>query len=472
MKSTQFIMSICIRLFLGIQLRAELSHDDHHQPGIPRCHEASAVSCAGRLVIRVEETGCEVEAAVRYSLEGRVVAATNKIREHCAPFEMGTREALEASRTKPHINPHLWRSSSAALEQGLPSAPSCRRTPWRPPGHVPRSARSVSYAYLAVHLKSLYISPPRPLRQRSIAQAGEESINSSLYAATTVNGDRLCQSSICNCSTRIRDRGADEVTLSEHRAYTTLPSFSRRLRWSQAATIGTMVCRATALRRSCRTIPLLGNSWHRSGVQRRSSLRRHASTSFRQRQEVGLQDPALGFCDRRPDAPTGGRPHRSGPTGAAPVLGSGHRQRRGTQAVETKNGFVVEIGQSKKSLRAAQLMALPGVTAQERVQSSCAAVEGFSIILPADGLFMACRYAHSQSGDTLAAASNLALGAGGFSSRSRTLRLSRWESCTSSAFSNLLPECAATSGRSLRQRSAACCTSYLYIFKSHATIRS
>src|ERR1039457_2060643 len=52
-----------------------------------------------------------------------------------------------------------------------------------------------------------------------------------------------------------------------------------------------------------------------------------------------------------------------------------------------------------------------------------------------DRLFVPCRRNHDRRGSARAAARNLAFGAGGFSSRSRTRRLSRAESCTRSASS-------------------------------------
>ena len=80
--------------------------------------------------------------------------------------------------------------------------------------------------------------------------------------------------------------------------------------------------------------------------------------------------------------------------------------RGGAQAIETENGFVVGIVNRKEGFRSAQFVALAGVTAQEFVQR-------FG------------RYGNAQ-----AAVRSLEFGAGGFSSQSRTRKLSLSETCT------------------------------------------
>lgn len=100
------------------------------------------------------------------------------------------------------------------------------------------------------------------------------------------------------------------------------------------------------------------------------------------------------------------------------------------QAVEAKNGFVVGTVNRKKCFRTTQLMALPGVTAQEFVQCCFAAVERFPIMVLANRLFVPCRHNYDRFGNARAALSSFAFGAGGFSSRLRTRKLSLPESWT------------------------------------------
>jgi hypothetical protein len=76
------------------------------------------------------------------------------------------------------------------------------------------------------------------------------------------------------------------------------------------------------------------------------------------------------------------------------------------------------------------LMALASVTAQEFIQRFFAAVERFPIMFLADWLFVPRRHNQDRFGNARAAARSFAFGAGGFSSKSRTLKLSLRESCT------------------------------------------
>ena len=100
-----------------------------------------------------------------------------------------------------------------------------------------------------------------------------------------------------------------------------------------------------------------------------------------------------------------------------------------TQAIEGENGFVVSIVNRKKCFRAAPVVALASVSAQEFIERFFAAVERFAIMLFADRFFVPCRHIY-RFGKARAAANSFAFGAGGFSSRSRTRKLSLAESCT------------------------------------------
>ena len=61
---------------------------------------------------------------------------------------------------------------------------------------------------------------------------------------------------------------------------------------------------------------------------------------------------------------------------------------RRAQTVEAEDGFVIGIVDGKKSLGAAQFVALAGIQAQEFVQSFFSAVEGISVVSLRDGLFV------------------------------------------------------------------------------------
>ena len=110
--------------------------------------------------------------------------------------------------------------------------------------------------------------------------------------------------------------------------------------------------------------------------------------------------------------------------------------RCGAQTVEAENGFIAGVigvitgVNRKKSFRAAPFVALAGVTAQEFVQRFFAAFETFPVMLLANRLFVPRGHDYGRLCKARAAASSFALGAGGFSSRSRTRRLSLSESCT------------------------------------------
>jgi hypothetical protein len=67
-------------------------------------------------------------------------------------------------------------------------------------------------------------------------------------------------------------------------------------------------------------------------------------------------------------------------------------KRRGAQTIEAQNGFVVGIVNRKESFRAAPLVALAGVTAQEFIQRFLAAFERFPIVFLVDRLFVPCRH--------------------------------------------------------------------------------
>ena len=59
-----------------------------------------------------------------------------------------------------------------------------------------------------------------------------------------------------------------------------------------------------------------------------------------------------------------------------------------TQAIEAENGFLVGIVDGKEGFCPAQLVALPGISAQKFVQRLFAAVERISIVLLANWLFV------------------------------------------------------------------------------------
>lgn len=102
-----------------------------------------------------------------------------------------------------------------------------------------------------------------------------------------------------------------------------------------------------------------------------------------------------------------------------------------TQTIEAENSFVAGVVDRKERFCTAPVVALAGVTAQEFIQRFFAAVEGFAIMSFADRLLVPCRHDYDRRfGKARAAASSFAFGAGGFSNRSRTRKLSLAESCT------------------------------------------
>src|SRR4051794_2622260 len=111
-----------------------------------------------------------------------------------------------------------------------------------------------------------------------------------------------------------------------------------------------------------------------------------------------------------------------------PLIGDGC----GSQTVEAEYS-VVGIIDRKEGFRAALRVALARIPAQEIVQVVVAAIKGVPIVHLTDRLFMPGRSRHTDCGRALAAVNSLALGAGGFSSRSSTRRLSRSDSFRCSA---------------------------------------
>jgi hypothetical protein len=75
-------------------------------------------------------------------------------------------------------------------------------------------------------------------------------------------------------------------------------------------------------------------------------------------------------------------------------------------------------------------VAFAGAAAQKFIQRFFAAVEGLASMFLVDRLFMPCHHDYYRFGNARAAASSFAFGAGGFSSKLRTRKLSRPESCT------------------------------------------
>src|SRR5712691_1406940 len=97
--------------------------------------------------------------------------------------------------------------------------------------------------------------------------------------------------------------------------------------------------------------------------------------------------------------------------------------RDGAQTIKSENGFAGIVNR-KESFRAAAFVTLAGVTAQEFVERFVTAVETFPIMFLVNRLFVPRCHDYRRFGNARAAASSLALGAGGFSSRLRTRKLS------------------------------------------------
>ena len=90
----------------------------------------------------------------------------------------------------------------------------------------------------------------------------------------------------------------------------------------------------------------------------------------------------------------------------------------------------IGIVNRKERFCTAQLVAFAGVAAQEFIQRFFAAVERLAIMFLVDRLFVPCRHDYGRFDKARAAATSFAFGAGGFSSRSRTRKLSLPESFT------------------------------------------
>src|ERR1700683_3924193 len=103
---------------------------------------------------------------------------------------------------------------------------------------------------------------------------------------------------------------------------------------------------------------------------------------------------------------------------------AGIAHRRRAQAIEAENGFVIGILNREESFRTAPLMALASVTAQEFVQRLFAAIERFPIMFLANRRFVPRHHDYHRLGNARAAARSFAFGAGGFSSKSSTRKLS------------------------------------------------
>lgn len=102
------------------------------------------------------------------------------------------------------------------------------------------------------------------------------------------------------------------------------------------------------------------------------------------------------------------------------------------QTIEAKDDIVVRVVNRQECLRPSEFMALSGVTAEEFVQCRLATVESLTIMYLADRLLVPRSHHQNRFGNARAALSSFAFGDGGFSSRSRTRKLSRSDSCTCS----------------------------------------
>ena len=105
------------------------------------------------------------------------------------------------------------------------------------------------------------------------------------------------------------------------------------------------------------------------------------------------------------------------------VIGEGGRGK----TVESENGARVVVDR-QKGLRPTLVVALARKAHQKDVQLRVATVEGAAIVLPCNRFLMPWRNSHAGDGMAMAAARSLAFAAGGFSSSSRTRKLSRSDS--------------------------------------------
>ena len=125
----------------------------------------------------------------------------------------------------------------------------------------------------------------------------------------------------------------------------------------------------------------------------------------------------------------------TGQTAADDLRGTGVVNGCGTETVEAEDRLLVGVVDGEERLRPAAFMTLSGVAAKELIQGLVATVEGFAVMRFANCLFVPGLQTHRsfvyrRFGNARAAVRSLAFGAGGFSSKSRTLRLSLVESCT------------------------------------------
>jgi hypothetical protein len=75
-------------------------------------------------------------------------------------------------------------------------------------------------------------------------------------------------------------------------------------------------------------------------------------------------------------------------------------------------------------------VAFAGVAAQEFIQGFFTAIERLAIVFFVDWLFVPPSHDYYRFGNARAAASSFAVGAGGFSSKLRTRKLSLPDNCT------------------------------------------
>src|SRR5438128_920078 len=100
------------------------------------------------------------------------------------------------------------------------------------------------------------------------------------------------------------------------------------------------------------------------------------------------------------------------------------------ETVEAQNCLAVRFGNGQECLGGALVMTLAGVSSEELIEGRLAAVKRRAIVLFGNRLFTPVGQAHDPTGTARAAFRNFALGAGGFSRRSNTRRLSRRLSLT------------------------------------------
>src|SRR5437016_2097600 len=94
------------------------------------------------------------------------------------------------------------------------------------------------------------------------------------------------------------------------------------------------------------------------------------------------------------------------------------------EAVSAENRLAVRFGNGQECLGSSLVMTLAGVSPEELIERRLVAVKRRTIVLLGNRLFTPIRQGHDRSGMARAAFRNFALGAGGFSSRLSTRRLS------------------------------------------------